>query len=262
MSEEAEILTPENQNNGEPDVSQTDPSTVENASPTEEKSESRVQKRINQLTREKYDAQREKQELEQRVKDLESKIKPEPISAPKEDDFADYSEYQQKQAEYLAELAAQKVAKQQEEQQRALQQQEAQKVAQERTKKYVDRLQEEMSQYEGFAEKVNDPVFSGITQQMDPQLIGLIQDSDKSTALTYHLAANLDEADRISRLDPVLAARELALIEARIDVPQPKKVSDAPDPISPIGSSESAVQDPEKMSVDAWMEWRNKQIRG
>jgi len=266
-------LTPEIENNGAPDVSQeTNSSIVENAAPEvsqapeveePEKKKTGAEKRIDQLTYEKYEEQRQRKALEERLKELESKVEqPKPVVAPREEDFDDYNEYQEKQADYLAHLAAQKLQARQQQDTQLAEQRALEEKAAERTQKFVERVNSESSQYEGFQEKVNDPTFNAITKQMDPDLIALIQESDKGTALTYHLATNIAEADRISRLSPVLAARELSLIEASIQLPQPKKISDAPDPVKPIGGNESAVKNPDDMSMDEWMAWRNKQVRG
>ena len=273
MSEEAEILAPENQIQGEHEaVSQETESAPVESEPKEAEASSedqenegknKVQKRIDQLTREKYEERRAKEALEKRLKELEdAKPKPEPIKAPKYDDFETEDAYNEAQAEYLAQKAAQKIKDEQSasEQERATQER-LQKQA-DQTTKYVEKLQSEAGQYEGIMEKLNDPIFADITQKMDAELIGLIQTSEKSTALTYHLANNLEQADQISRLSPVLAARELALIEASIETPKPNKVSQAPDPISPIGSNETVDKDPDKMPMDEWIEWRRKKLRG
>lgn len=275
MSEETEVLAPENENLGEQEaVSQetesapveSEPSEAEaeaKASEPEEGSKNKVQKRIDQLTREKYEERRAKEALEQRLKELEqSKPKPEPIKPPKYEDFDSDEAYNAANADYLATLAAEKLDSREAAKRQELEQSERLKEQAERTTKYVEKLQAEAAQYEGIMDKLNDPLFASITQQMDSELIGLIQTSEKATALTYHLATNIEDADRLSRISPVQAARELALIEARLETPKPNKISNAPDPIKPIGSNESATINPDKMTTEAWMEWRQKQRRG
>lgn len=271
----SEDLAPEIENNGDnEDVShETESSTVEtNESPeasnqqetdADEKKRAGVQKRIDQLTREKYEERRRAEELEARLKDLESKIsKPEPVAAPNPEDFDDYNEYLNKQADYLASLAQERIRRSQEQELKAAEQRRLADEQAERAQRYKDRVEAELSQYEGFMERVNDPTFNRITNVMHPDIIALIQESDKGTALTYHLATHLSEADRIAKLSPVLAARELAILETKIQSPKPKKVSEAPDPIKPLGGNEQAVKNEDQMSIDEWMAWRNRQIRG
>lgn len=43
--------------------------------------------------------------------------------------------------------------------------------------------------------------------------------------------------------------------------PEPKPITKAPPPPKKVGSGKSAAPDPNKMSIDEWMEWRNKQLR-
>lgn len=272
MSEEADILAPENQNQGETEaVSQTDSAPVNNepeaqadtgdsSADSEKESKNKVQKRIDQLTREKYEAKRQAEEYR---KQLEAqKPKAEAPKPPKESEFDDLDEYEQAKLEYAADMAAYKLKQDQAKEQEQQRANEARTKVQERTKKYVERIQSEATQYEGFFDKVSDPVFSDIVNQMDVELVGLIQESDKATALTYALANDIELTARLSQLSPIQAARELALIEAKIDVPQPKKVSEAPEPIKPIGSGESASVDPSKMSTEQWIAWRRKKKYG
>lgn len=269
MSEEmAESVAPDGQEVGEnQDVnslvesSTTDETTADAQPEEQEEKKTGVQKRIDQLTREKYEERRQREALEKRLKELEEQNKPEPLKAPKEEDFDDYNQYLEQQADYLAAKAAEKLEQQSKAKEQQLALAEQQQLAQQRAEKFAERIQTEMTQYEGFMEKMNDPVFTDITHRMDQELIGLIQESDKATALTYHLATNIEVADQLSRLNPIHAARELALIEAKLEVPQPNKISNAPDPIKPIGSNESAVKDPDQMSMDEWMEWRAKTKR-
>lgn len=269
MSEEtAEIIAPDDQVIGETqDVSQevdsstTEAETAETQLDSEKETEEKkngVQKRIDQLTREKYEERRQREAVEKRLKELEEQSKPEPIKPPKEEDFDDYNQYLEQQADYLAARAAEKLSTQQKAKDQQLAQAEEQLQVQKRAEKFGERIQREMNAYEGFMEKMNDPIFAEITHNMDRDLIGLIQESDKATALTYHLATHIEEADRLSRLNPVYAARELARIEAKLELPKPNKISNAPDPIKPIGSNESAVKNPDDMSMDQWMEWRAK----
>lgn len=257
---------PEIENEGE-QAAQAESATAETQEATQEpqaepeKKADGVQKRINQLTREKYEERRQREELETRLKELESQVKPQTMEAPNEADFDDYATYQLKNAEYIAELAAQKLSAKSEAATQAQRQQQQYEERVQRAQQFNDRVASEQDRYEGFMEKVNDPVFSGIVNSMDADVLSLIQESEKGVALAYHLANDLAEADRIAKLSPVLAARELVNLEARLELPQPKKISDAPDPIRPIGGNEPAVKEPDQMSMDEWMSWRNKQAR-
>ena len=84
-------------------------------------------------------------------------------------------------------------------------------------------------------------------------------DSEKGPELAYHLGTHLDEADRISRLPVHLQARELVLLESRLQKVAANKVTNAPEPTKPIsGKSAQPSNDPSKMTMDEWMAWRQK----
>ena len=98
-----------------------------------------------------------------------------------------------------------------------------------------------------------------------------IQSSDNGPDLAYWLGSNPKEAERISRLSPLMQAKEIGRIEARVaDNPPVKKTTSAPTPISPVtarssGSPSHDTTDPRSiktMSTSDWIEAeRNRQIR-
>ena len=90
-----------------------------------------------------------------------------------------------------------------------------------------------------------------------------IQASDVGPDVIYHLGVNVKDAQRISRLDPILQAREIGMIEARLSAePTFKKTSNAPAPIAPVNARTSGAPtfdttDPravKSMSTSDWIE--------
>jgi hypothetical protein len=90
-----------------------------------------------------------------------------------------------------------------------------------------------------------------------------IQASDVGPDVIYHLGINTKDAQRISRLDPILQAREIGMIEARLSAePTFKKTSNAPAPIAPVtartaGAPTFDTTDPrsvKSMSTSDWIE--------
>jgi hypothetical protein len=62
-----------------------------------------------------------------------------------------------------------------------------------------------------------------------------IQASDNGPDIAYYLGTNPKEADRISRLEPFLQAKEIGRLEAKVaSEPVTKRTSSAPAPISPV----------------------------
>jgi hypothetical protein len=74
----------------------------------------------------------------------------------------------------------------------------------------------------------------------------------------YQLGKDPEQASRILNLPPIPMALELAkLIAAK---PAAKPVSRAPSPISPIDGTGRVETDPEKMPIKEWMQWRKAQL--
>jgi hypothetical protein len=99
------------------------------------------------------------------------------------------------------------------------------------------------------------------------QMVGMNRDflefaaaSDAGAKLIRHLGTDLDEAARISALPPVLMARELTRLELKLSQPQAKPVSKAPAPITPIAGAGASSKDPSEMTDAEFAKWRKAQI--
>lgn len=125
-----------------------------------------------------------------------------------------------------------------------------------------------------FAEQCNQVYSKGKTEFQDfdvaianLQMVGISRDflelatsSDAGAKLLHHLGTDLDEAARIASLPPVQMAREMTRLEFKLSQPTaPKPVSNAPAPITPLGSSASKdVGDPSRLSDAEWYARRQK----
>jgi hypothetical protein len=111
---------------------------------------------------------------------------------------------------------------------------------------------------EDYAEVVYDP-----TAPISQPMAEVIQESDVGPQLAYYLAKNRDEAAKIAALSPIAAARALGRIEAKLATPAPTPVAPkAPPPPPKVETSPEAIEDdPDKMSIDKWIKWREKQVR-
>ena len=90
-----------------------------------------------------------------------------------------------------------------------------------------------------------------------------IQASEIGPDVIYWLGSNPKEADRIARLSPLLQAREIGKIEARLGAnPPAKKTTTAPAPIAPVTARTASAPaydttDPrsvKSMSTSEWIE--------
>jgi hypothetical protein len=98
-----------------------------------------------------------------------------------------------------------------------------------------------------------------------------IQASEIGPDVIYWLGSNPKEAARISQLSPILQAREIGKIEARLTSDPPvKKTSSAPAPIAPVaarttGGASYDTTDPRSLKTMTTSEWieaeRQRQIR-
>jgi len=186
---------------------------------------------------------------EQRKWEREQKAKaPEPPPLPAEplkpDDFTNAQAYADALAERKAqELLARRTA-----------------VAEQATvlDAYQDREEEARSKYDDFEQVAYNPKLP-VTETMAQT----IQSSEIGPDVIYWLGSNPKEADRIARLSPLMQAREIGKIEARLaSNPPAKKTSTAPAPIAPVtarttGTPAYDTTDPrsvKSMSTSEWIE--------
>ena len=131
---------------------------------------------------------------------------------------------------------------------------------------YHDKEEEVRAKYDDFEQVAYNPNLP-ITTVMAQS----IQASDNGPEVAYHLGANPREAERISRLSPIMQAKEIGKIEAQLTANPPiKKTSNAPAPISPVsarttGAPAYDTTDPrsiKSMSTSGWIEAeRARQVR-
>ena len=158
-----------------------------------------------------------KWEREQQAKQAEMQVRQ---SVPKELPPVDQFESPEAYAEALAMKRAEEML-----QQRDLQKQ---KAAIEDS--YAEREEEVRNKYDDFDQVAYNPQL-----RVTDVMAETIKSSDIGPDLAYWLGSNPKEADRISRLSPLLQAREIGKIEAKITAePFQKKTSSAPDPIRPV----------------------------
>ena len=121
---------------------------------------------------------------------------------------------------------------------------------------YHEREEEARSKYEDFEQVAYNPKLP-ITNVMAEA----IQSSDIGPELAYHLGTNPKEADRISKLSPLVQAKEIGRIEAKLAADPPvKRTSSAPAPISPVsarstGSSAYDTTDPRSIKTMTDSQW-------
>lgn len=189
-----------------------------------QKKEPWFQKRIGELTRDKYEARR----------------------------AADQAA--QENAELRRQLAEGRQGEQQQQQQPTDVRAEAQRlVAEERFNEACNKVYDEgTKEFKNFDSAVKNLQMVGSNREF----LELVATSDAGHKLIAHLGAqeNLDDAARILAMPPTQMARELTKLEIKLAQPVAKPVSKAPAPITPLGSGKATGEGlSDDLPIDEWM---------
>lgn len=200
-----------------------------------------VQKRINELTREKYEARRQAESLQQRLQQLEQEV----------------SQYRQPQAPdpqqdpegFIAHLAR-------EEARRLIDSERSQWSQQQEEQRFHALASDYGQRAEAFAQTAPD--FAEAAANFG-QIIGenyavaeVLFSSEHGPAVVHYLGTHLDEAAKVASLPPHLAAAHLARIEARVAAPKPKPVTHAPAPAPTVGGGSTLPGVRDGMDYEAY----------
>lgn len=221
-----------------------------------------VQKRLDELTANWREEQRRAQKLEAL---LEASLRREPekpkeqpkapeVTEPKAEDFDTYEQYVTALADHRAER---KVAEALASMEQARQQTEAERRQKDTERAFLERVQTFRATATDFDEVAFNP-----SLPVSKTMADAINSSENGPQVLYWLGKHPEEAQRIAALDnPVAVGREIGKVEVRVTLPEPRNKTSAPPPIAPIDSGGgTASPDPEKMTTDEWLAWRNKQV--
>lgn len=104
-------------------------------------------------------------------------------------------------------------------------------------------------------------VFNDPSAPINQTMAEVLMDSERGPEVAYYLSTHREEGQRIQKMSPLSAAREIGRIEAQLAAPKPKTQTTAPKPVPKVGGGSSrAAKDPDKMSMDEWTAWRNAQL--
>lgn len=192
------------------------------------KEERRVHRRIEQQLRE----QRQSEALK---------------TEPRRETFQDDEAFIRAQVEHLAEKrAAEKLA----ERERAAE-------AERRSESFLEKAEKASERYTDFQAVVSNPALP-----INEAMAEFIADSDAGADVAYFLGKNPAKAAQIAQMSPVKAARELTRIEGELAARPKPKPSNAPEPISPVGTrgkASTSVLPSDDDDIETWM--RKEQAR-
>jgi hypothetical protein len=221
------------------------PESVETTPEEQQPTKSFSQEELDAIVSKRLAREQRKWEREQAQRLAEQQARTPAAPPPAPDDFENAQQY----AEALAEQKARDLLAQREAaaQQAAI------------LESYKDREEEARDRYEDFEQVAYNPNLP-VTDVMAQA----IQASDIGPEVIYYLGSNPKEAGRISKLPPVLQAKEIGKIEVNLTTNPPvKKTSTAPAPLAPVTATRSNsgprydTADPrsiKSMSTSEWIE--------
>lgn len=232
--------------------------------PAEDQGPSESQKRAQRRreARDKLMASEADAKAKAEAKEAEAKAAQDALAelvAPEQANFGTYDEYLVAVGNFTASKALRQDQSQRlqaEAQQHYAQVEAARQQAQaEAAQNWQTQIAEAKTRYEDF-----DQVALSASNPIDSNMANMIVTSDHAADIAYHLGKNPETGQRLAQIsasgDMITLARELGRIEATVTAPQPKTVSTAPEPITPVQASAAPVADVEKMTPDEYRAYR------
>lgn len=246
--EEAEAESPEIETEetevAESEVEQEQEAKPEDSSPETEKTG--VQKRIDELTREKYELKRQLEAIQQQNR------KPPPENVEPGKSLADFDYDEDKYAEYRDQLAEQRIRQQYAEA--------AKQQAQIRTEAAFNHRLDEFTKSVDDAEQVINRVRSDHYFPINDYMANTIRESEMGPQVLYHLGKHPEVAENLYNMPPLQMAREIGRIESKLSEVK-KSVSKTPPPPPKISATKDTVnKTPDQMSMSEFEEYRRKVI--
>lgn len=200
------------------------------------------QKRIDEVTRQKYDAQREADYWRGLA---EGRIQPpqqQSYGPPQLEQFDDYDQFEAARIAYLADQVVH----------HRLSQAAAEQQRHQVLRSYEDREQAARQALPDYDVVARDP-----SLPITPLMAEVIRESDVGPHVAYHLGTNRQEAQRIASLPPHRQAAELGRIEAALGKsPQPQQRNAPPPPPRTVSGLSSGInKDPGEMSMSEYVAW-------
>lgn len=258
--------TPADQGSEEVDIQEeAATSDSDESDPAEKPKKGGFQKRIDELTRQRYEEQQARQEAEQRLAEYEKRLTE--LQTTQQMSQYDATKPTLEQFDYdheAYENAYQEWVKTGIERER-----EAQTAAQKQAEEYQAKLNKQaeiqrkmaqaQEQYPDFMVKVNDPSLPSLAQ-INPAAYDALIESDQLGEVSYYLANNPSKVYEFSSMSPVQAVKEIARLEDKLSA-KAKSVTQAPEPATSVKGKTEAVKDPQKMTTEEWMAWRKQSMR-
>lgn len=207
------------------------------------------QKKIDELTRKNYEERAAREAAERKLAELtKPKVLTDPGDMPGIESYQTVDEWQKAVKQwrddstaYAEQQTREKVKqelKQQDEEQKALQLQ-AQVHARE------DRIRTKYADYD----RVIDPIAPLLVENQT--LRDYVTSNDQALEVAYHLGKHPEVLTEIAKMSPINAARELLKLEDKLKAPPPPKpVTNAPEPMKPVGERATVAKTAADLAQD------------
>jgi len=255
--EETTVISKTEKKEEEPTKEETSEETLPLKVKDKPKEKDAVQKRIDELTKKRREAERERDwertkrlELETELKAAKSVIPQ--TGKPKQEDFETDLDYLEAVSDWKIE---QKFKAESEKVSKEMATVDEKAVIDEIYRELDKNMEKGRKKYPDFIELVlNKDV------KISEAMIETLLFSDTAEDVLYYLGKHPDESVDIAELPPLKAAHELGKIVARLNAPPPrKKITNAPEPITPVKTTGITEQDPSNMTPREYRAWREKQ---
>lgn len=200
-------------------------------------------------------------QLAERDRELEAlrqsrKPESEQEQPPKEEDFnGDWGEY-------IAAKAAYKIRQDRQAEAKAERESRAQAdqagVWRERMADHQERVEDLKEVVKDFDEVIRSAAGISIREELGAEIVS----SDNSALLQYHLAKNPDKLRELNSMTGRELARAIGRIEASLKLPEAKKQTTAPPPLTGLQGGAAPAFDPHKTDdMGAFAEWLHKDLQ-
>lgn len=218
-----------------------------------------VQKRIDELTRQRYEAQQRAELAEQREQELRKQTFQQSYESTKPT-LEDYNFDQDAWASAYEQWVQVGQEKSLAEQYQAAQAAEFQRIQAQQQQSITEKAYKAQEKYPDFFSKIQDPSLPSL-KQISPAAYDAVASSEAMGDIAYYMASNPQEVYKLGTLSPVQAIMEIARLESKFTSKPTPTTSAPPPPPSDLKGRAEAITDPEKMTTAEWMEWRRSQLK-
>lgn len=219
-----------------------------------------LQKRIDELTAEKYSSKSEierlNRELEQLRQTQQAPKPPVQQQEEREPTLEDFDYDTVALARELARREARKIVEGERKAQAELQEKQKQEESKRRFDKAQATFQQEHPDYVQTA-------YNPLSSYYPPDMVEAIYESEVGPQLAYELGRNLEATEKLLSMSPTNRAREIGRIEARLQskpTAQARTVTQAPAPVSTLSPSAPVNVSMDDMTMDEFAAKRKTQI--